>query len=187
MKANNLIPMNSEKDITISLPNSIANSVTKQDLNVLAAFLQNKLPEMLSESFEEIKASNEMQTKNTNKRFDAVEKKVGIVQETIKSKHVSPEDLDALKSLVHNKAEALIEKQKGVQLSINVFLEVDREKIKTYKQIYNQERGRIKSRIWVELNKDCLGRKGNAPKNRIPATQVEKAFDFVRSWGGFSV
>lgn len=109
------------------------------------------------------------------------------VKRTIKSKYISPQDLDALKTLIHKKAEMMIEKQKGVQLSVSMFLNTDQEALKAYKAIYNNERGKLKSRIWVELNKECLERKGNAPKNRILDKHVEKAFDFVRKWGGFTV
>jgi len=123
----------------------------------------------------------------THLRLEQNNDEIKDVKQTIESKHISPQDLDALKTLISKKSEVVIEKQKGVQLNLGMFLNTDQEAIKAYKQIYNQERGKLKSRIWVELNKEHLGRKGNAAKNRIPDKQVEQAFDFVRRWGGFSV
>lgn len=109
------------------------------------------------------------------------------VKKEIKSKHISPQDLSALETLVSNKATEYVTKRGGVQTSIDIFLNYDQEAISDMRKLVNKEHGRIKQRIWVELNKKCLRRKGTDPKNRIKDTQVEKAFDFVRRWGGFSI
>lgn len=109
------------------------------------------------------------------------------VKKAIESKYITPENLKALESIIDKKARKFVEKGKGIQLSIDVFLNYDTEGLGEFQKLVNSEVGKTKSKIWVELNKDCLERKGTEPKNRILATQVEQAFDFVRSWGGFSV
>jgi len=109
------------------------------------------------------------------------------VKQTIESDYIEAPDLDALESLVDKKARAFVEKQKGVQLNIDTILNSEPEAIKTYKSLINTEIGKTKSKIWVNLNKQCLERKGTAPKKRILRKQTEQAFDYVRKWGGFSI
>lgn len=109
------------------------------------------------------------------------------VKKTLESKYISPEQLKALESLIDKKATKFVDKGKGIQLNIDVILNYDTEGLAELQKLVNSEVGKTKSKIWVELNKDCLERKGTEPKNRIKDTQVEQAFDFVRTWGGFSV
>ena|SRR5690625_4944720 len=147
-------------------------SVSQNDLNVFA----NQMQEMI----EKLQANNDHNSEKTMNEIKDVKK-------TIKSKHISPQDLDTLESLVDKKARKYVDKNKGIQLSIDVLLNYDAEGLKEFQKLVNTEYGRTKQRIWVELNKECLERKGTAPKKRILDTQVERAFDFVRKWGGFSV
>lgn len=115
------------------------------------------------------------------------QKEIKSVKETIETNYVTPEELRALESLVDKKARKYVDKGKGIQMNIDVILNYDVEGLAELQSLVNDEVGKTKSEIWVDLNKECLERKGNDPKNRIPKTMVEKAFDFVRSWGGFSV
>lgn len=109
------------------------------------------------------------------------------VKKAIESKYITPEQLNALESLVDKKATKFVDKKKGIQLSIDVLLNYDAEGLTEFQKLVNDEVGKTKSKIWVDLHKKCLEQKGTTPKNRILATQVEQAFDYVRSWGGFSV
>ena len=109
------------------------------------------------------------------------------VKKSIESKYISPEQLKALESLIDKKARKFVDKGKGIQMNIDVILNYDTEGLAELQKLINNEVGKTKSKIWVDLNKDCLERKGTEPKNRIKDTQVEQAFDFVRTWGGFSV
>ena len=109
------------------------------------------------------------------------------VKKFIESKYISPEQLKALESLIDKKARKFVDKGKGIQMNIDVILNYDTEGLAELQKLINNEVGKTKSKIWVDLNKDCLERKGTEPKNRIKDTQVEQAFDFVRTWGGFSV
>lgn len=109
------------------------------------------------------------------------------VKKTIETNYITPEELKALESLIDKKARNYVDKKKGIQLNIDVVLNYDVEGLAELQKLINNEVGKTKSKIWVDLNKDCLERKGTEPKNRIPKTQVERAFDFVRTWGGFSV
>lgn len=109
------------------------------------------------------------------------------VKKRIESKCISPEELSALESLVDKKARKYVNERKGIQLNIDVLLNYDQEGLVEFQKLINSEVGKTKSEIWVDLNKNCLERKGTDPKNRILSTQVEQAFDFVRRWGGFSV
>lgn len=109
------------------------------------------------------------------------------VRKTIETNYITPEELKALESLIDKKARRYVEKGKGIQLNIDVVLNYDAEGLAELQKLVNSEVGKTKSKIWVELNKECLERKGTDPKNRIPKTKVEAAFDFVRTWGGFSV
>lgn len=109
------------------------------------------------------------------------------VKKAIESKYISPEQLKALESLIDKKAKVFVDKGKGIQMNIDVFLNHDTEGLTELQKLINNEVGKTKSKIWVELNKDCLERKGTDPKNRILDTQVEMSFDFVRTWGGFSI
>jgi len=109
------------------------------------------------------------------------------VKKAIESKYITPENLKALESIIDKKARKFVEKGKGIQLNIDIFLNYDSEGLGEFQKLINSEVGKTKSKIWVDLNKECLERKGTDPKNRILATQVEQAFDYVRSWGGFSV
>lgn len=109
------------------------------------------------------------------------------VKKAIESKYITPEQLNALESLVDKKASKFVDKKKGIQLSIDVLLNYDAEGLAEFQKLVNDEVGKTKSKIWVDLHKKCLEQKGTTAKNRILATQVEQAFDYVRSWGGFSV
>lgn len=109
------------------------------------------------------------------------------VKKTIETNHITPQQLGSLESLVDKKARAYVDKTKGVQLTIDVLLNYDNEELNELQLLINKQYGRIKQRIWIDLNKECLERKGTDPKNRIPATQVDEAFDYVRTWGGFSI
>lgn len=109
------------------------------------------------------------------------------VKRTIESKYISPDQLNALQSLVDKKARKFVNDKKGIQLNIDVFLNYDPEGLANLQKLVNKEVGKTKQKIWVELNKKCLDRKGTDPKNEILDTQVEAAFDFVRTWGGFTV
>src|SRR5690625_6611580 len=103
------------------------------------------------------------------------------VKKTIESKYISPEQLKALESLIDKKARMFVDRGKGIQMNIDVILNYDTEGLVELQKLINNEVGKTKSKIWVELNKDCLDRKGTEPKNRIKDTQVEQAFDFVRT------
>src|SRR5699024_957737 len=109
------------------------------------------------------------------------------VKKFIESKYISPEQLKALESLIDKKARKFVDKGKGIQMNIDVILNYDTEGLAELQKLINNEVGKTKSKIWVDLNKDCLERKGTEPKNRIKDTQVEQAFDFVSTCGGFSV
>lgn len=158
----------SDNVLTVRFDNGISNEA----LQVFAS--------QMHEMMEKFQAKMEIDNERTIQKIDGVEKK-------IKAKHISPQDLGALESLVHEKATAYVSKRGGIQTSIDVFLNYDEQALRDMRKLVNKEHGRIKQRIWVELNKECLHRKGTAPKNRIKDTQVERAFDFVRRWGGFSI
>lgn len=147
-------------------------AVSARDLAVFA----NQMQEMI----EELKAVTETQGEKHTKEIKNIKR-------AIESKHISPEDLSALESLVDKKAREYVNKAKGVQLTIDVALNYDQQGIIELQKLIRKEYGKTKQRIWIELNKYCLNRKGTAPKNRIKDTEVERAFDFVRRWGGFSV
>lgn len=115
------------------------------------------------------------------------QKEIKNVKKTIETNSITPEELKALESLVDKKARKYVDTSKGIQLNIDVLLNYDNEDLKELQSLINKQYGKTKQQIWIDLNKDCLERKGTAPKNRIPKTQVEKSFDYVRTWGGFSI
>ncbi|UAT29459.1 hypothetical protein K7T73_12700 [Bacillus badius] len=169
--AKNLVPIQAKADKNV-ITLQFDGAITSNDLRIFASQMQ--------EMFEMMQAKIEMDNKNTMKE-------IGNVKEIIKSKHISPEDLAALEALVDKKARAYVDKAKGVQLSIDVVLNYDRQGIIELQKLIRKEYGKTKHRIWIELNKQCLKRKGTDPKNRIKDTDVEKAFDFVRRWGGMTI
>ena len=109
------------------------------------------------------------------------------VQKTIETNYITPEELKALESLIDRKSRRFVNDKKGIQLNIDVLLNYDSEGLVEYQKLVNKEVGKTKSEIWVDLNKECLERKGTDPKNRIPSTRVDEVFDYVRTWGGFSI
>lgn len=128
---------------------------------------------------------NEMQAKiSVDNRV--TQQQIADVKQSIKHKYITPEDLAALESLVDKKARKYVDKTGGTQLTIDVVLNYDSDDLKDMQRLIRKQYGKVKQRIWIELNKVCLQRKGTAPKNRIRDTQTEKAFDFVRTWGGFN-
>lgn len=148
------------------------NAVTQKDLKLFAGQIQ--------EMFEQMQANQNLNAEKTQKKIDQVERK-------IESKYISPQELSALESLVDKKASKYVNDKKGIQLNIDVFLNYDQEGLVKYQKLINDEVGKTKSKIWVDLHKKCLEQKGTTPKNRILSTQVEQAFDYVRTWGGFSI
>ena len=180
MNNNKLINTDSKDEgITISLPSNITNSVTKEDLNTLAIFLQKNLSEWLGASFEEIKASNEFQNKNNNKRFDVIEHKV-------EQKEISSDQLDSLTDLVKNKATAFVTKN-HVQITTEMY-ESDDFAI-AYKKLVDKQIAKICRQIWRDLKKDVLNEHPTKFKNRkIKMIDVDRCSEYVRNvWGGFSV
>lgn len=148
------------------------NAVTQEDLQMFASQIQ--------EILERMQANQNMNAEKTQRKIENVERK-------IERDSIDPEDLQALESLIDKKARAFVNDKKGIQLNIDVLLNYDSEGLIEFQKLVNKEVGKTKQRIWVELNKECLERKGTDPKNRIPKTQTGTAFDFVRKWGGFSV
>lgn len=146
--------------------------VTQNDLLQFAAQMQ--------EMFESIRAKIDHDNKSTHKQ-------IAEVKNTVESKHISPQDLSALETIVSEKAKMYVDKKGGIQTNIDMFLNGDSESLRDLQRIIKKHHGKVKQQIWVELNKECLERKGTDPKNRIKDTQVEQAFDFVRRWGGFSI
>lgn len=109
------------------------------------------------------------------------------VKKTIETNYITPEELRALESIVDEKARKFVDKSKGIQINIDILLNNDVDELIEYQKLVNDSVGKTKSKIWVDLHKKCLEQKGTTPKNRILATQVKQAFDYVRTWGGFSV
>lgn len=144
------------------------NKISKQDYQILSNQMK-EIAELLQLGLER----NQEEIRN--------------VKKTIETNYITPEELKALESLIDKKSRSFVDRKKGIQLNIDVVLNYDAEGLAELQKLINNEVGKTKSKIWVELNKDCLERKGTEPKNRIPKTQVEVAFDFVRTWGGFSI
>lgn len=113
--------------------------------------------------------------------------KIDNVEKLVQTKHITPQQLRSLESIVDKKAKEYVDRSKGVQLNIDVMLSYDGDDLKELQKLINSQYGKTKQKIWVDLNKNCLERGGTEPKNRILSTQVDEAFDFVRTWGGFSV
>jgi hypothetical protein len=127
-----------------------------------------------------------MQAKIDNDNQKTI-KEVKNVKKLVEHKSITPEKLAALNSLVGEKAKLYVEKLDGIQIDMSVFEGSETPKTISVDKLIRKETGRVKQRIWIDLNKKCLERKGTAPKNRIKDIEVEKAFDFVRTWGGFTI
>lgn len=179
MDNNKLKPIsNGTNSITINLPENTDSSITKSDLNTLVTHLQTNIPKILERSFEEIKASNEMQSENNNKRFDVIEDKV-------EQKEISSDQLDALVVLVKKKATAFVTKN-HIQITTEMY-ETDDFSI-AYKKLVDKQIAKICREIWRDLKTDELNESPSRFKNRkIKLTDVDRCFDFVRTWGGFSI
>lgn len=163
--------------------NNNAPVVQTEDGKIIVDFgnnVSNEVKKIITNQFKEM-------TELLHLRLEQQSDEIKDVKKTIESKYISPQQLNALQSLIDKKARKFVNDKKGIQLSIDVLLNYDRDGLVEYQKLVNSEVGKTKSKIWVDLNKDCLERKGTDPKNRILSTQVEQAFDYVRSWGGFSV
>jgi hypothetical protein len=151
--------------------------ITMRFTNEIDDFTFKKLAESFRGVMEEMQASVDHNFRKTND-------KIQVVQNTVKSKYISPEDLGALQSLVEKKAKTYVERQNGIQLNIDTVLSSFETE---FKKLFRRQVGKVKQRIWIDLNKQCLNRKGTDPKNKVRDISVEKAFDFVRRWGGFQI
>lgn len=174
---NELMVSKSDKDKSITI--NFGDVATVEQFNHIVENLQQNLMrgiEVMQTGLEE----------NSN-QIVGVGNKVSKVETLVKTKEITSQQLRSLESLVDKKAKEYVDRSKGVQLNIDVMLSYDGDDLKALQKLINTQYGKTKQKIWVELNKDCLGRKGTDPKNRIKATQVDEAFDFVRMWGGFSI
>lgn len=170
-KRNENLPVQATTDGNV-LTVQFDKGVTKNDLDVFASRMQ--------EMIEKLQANNDYNSAKTQNKIKTVEEK-------IETKHITPQQLKSLESLVDKKARKYIDRSKGIQLNIDVLLNYDGEELGELQSLINKQYGRTKQRIWVDLNKFCLERKGTAPKNRIKVTQIDESFDYVRTWGGFSI
>lgn len=150
---------------------------------VIVEFNQDISNEVATVLTEQIKELSDVLLLKMEQQEDAIKS----VERKIETKHITPQQLSSLESLVDRKARKYVDKRKGIQINIDVLLNNDVGELVEYQKLVNEKVGKTKSEIWVSLNKDCLERKGTEPKNKILATQVDEAFDFVRSWGGFSI
>lgn len=103
------------------------------------------------------------------------------IKKTLTGEYVTPQDLDALKIVIKDKAEKFI--GTGTQLTLDDYtLEDLYEKAQHNKRLKEQRRydiGKAKSKILVATKKH-LGMKGNAPNNHIKRRDVDRAIQFIK-------
>lgn len=137
---------------------------TKEDMNQL-------IEQLVSDKLDYLISTGQV----SNNKLDDLNNK-------FEGEYVTPQDIDAIKFTVKNKAEQLLQNE-GLQMTLDTLLigDVYEQALanKKMKEEYRYQLGKAKRKILVATKKE-LGMKGNAPNNHIKRKDVDMAIQFIK-------
>ncbi|WP_239700314.1 antA/AntB antirepressor family protein [Mammaliicoccus sp. D-M17] len=137
---------------------------TKEDMNQL-------IEQLVSDKLDYLISTGQV----SNNKLDDLNNK-------FEGEYVTPQDIDAIKFTVKNKAEQLLQNE-GLQMTLDTLLigDVYEQALanKKMKEEYRYQLGKAKRKILVATKKE-LGMKGNAPNNHIKRKGVDMAIQFIK-------
>lgn len=137
---------------------------TKEDMNQL-------IEQLVSDKLDYLISTGQV----SNNKLDDLNNK-------FEGEYVTPQDIDAIKFTVKNKAEQLLQNE-GLQMTLDTLLigDVYEQALanKKMKEEYRYQLGKAKRKILVAAKKE-LGMKGNAPNNHIKRKDVDMAIQFIK-------
>ncbi len=137
---------------------------TKEDMNQL-------IEQLVSDKLDYLISTGQV----SNNKLDDLNNK-------FEGEYVTPQDIDAIKFTVKNKAEQLLQNE-GLQMTLDTLLigDVYEQALanKKMKEEYRYQLGKAKRKILVATKKE-LDMKGNAPNNHIKRKDVDIAIQFIK-------
>lgn len=116
--------------------------------------------------------------KNVNKTFS----RIVSVEKQIETKEITSQGIKSLDLAIENRALYWQQKIGSIQITMDMVNQGKYESMKSLDTARNNQLGRIKSQILVDVNKICLERRGNASKKTIKNIHVERCLAFINKW-----
>lgn len=135
-------------------------------------------PEILTMLAEQMAKISNLQLDYSNQTT----KELQDIKQTLTGEYLTPQDIDAIKYMVKDKAEKYVDSN-GTQLTLEDVATTDIYELAQHNKRLKEQRrydiGKAKSKILVATKKH-LGMKGNAPNNHIKRRDVDRAIQFIK-------